>query len=142
MILCLDLIDEHRRNLMKDKDGIYSNLVSRSNNNAIAGAFSINPSISTASNMVIMSDSTADKLELYFNGKLSDFHIREKMMKNTYLMIVAVIEKEWERVTFYHRGLHFPTEVSLRDIRAANKGSGPDIASILSAYRAGNSPSL
>ena len=142
LIFCQDLIDEHRRNLIKDKEGVYSEMVRRSSNNKIAGTFTLNPSIATASNIAVISDTTADQLELHLNGKISDFKIRQKMMENTYLMILAVIDKEWERVTIYHRGLHLPTEVSVRDMRAANKGSGIDVGSVLAAYRMGNSPNI
>lgn len=142
LVLCQDLIDAHRKNLMADKDGIYSNLVKRSRNNGLATIVSGNPSIATASNLVIMSSDTAARLELEINGKLDDFKTREKIFKETYLMIVAVIDKQWERVTFYHRGIHSRTEVGMRDIKAANKGNGPDVSEILKAYQVGNSPSL
>lgn len=142
LVLCQDLIDAHRKNLMEDTDGIYTNLVKRSRNNGLATLASGNPSIATASNMVIMSSDSAAKLELEVNGKLDDFKTREKIFKETYLMIVVVIDKQWERVTFYHRGMHERTEAGMRDLKAANKGNGPDVSEILKAYQVGHSPSL
>lgn len=142
LVMCQDIIDAHRKNLMADKDGIYTNLVKRSRNNGLATIFSGNPSVATASNLVVMSSDTAAKLELEINGKLDDFKTREKVFKETYLMIVAVIDKQWERVTFYHRGISERTEVGMRDIKAANKGNGPDVSEILKAYQVGHSPSL
>jgi len=142
LCLCQDLIDAHRHNLMADKDGIYTNIVKRARDNMISGVVTANPSIATASNLAIISSNTAEKLELHINGSLKTFSAREKVFKNTYLMILAVIDAQWGRVTFYHRGLHLPTSVSIRDLKAANKGSGPDVSDILKAYQLGNSPSL
>lgn len=142
LCFCQDLIDAHRKNLMADKDGIYSNLIKRARGNQISTLVSGNPSVATASNLVIMSNTTAEQLEIQLNGKLSNFKTREKMMKDTYLMIFCIVDKEWDRVTFYHRGISQPTEVGLRDLKSANKGSGPDVSDILSAYRVGNNPSI
>lgn len=139
---CQDLIDQHRKNLMADKDGIYTNIVKRARNNQISTIVSGNPSIATASNLVVISDATVEQLELKLNGKISDFKTREAMFKNTYIMIMCVVHKQWDRVTIYHRGIHLPTEVSARDMKSANKNSGPDVSEILKAYSLGNAPSL
>lgn len=142
LCLCQDLIDAHRKNLMADKDGIYTNLVKRQRGNQISTLVSGNPSVATASNLVIMTNDSVAQMELRLDGKLSDFHIREKVFKDTYIMIMAVIDKQWDRVTFYHRGISAPTQVGLRDLKSSNKGGGPDVSDILKAYQFGNAPSL
>lgn len=142
LILCQDLIDEHRKNLMNDKDGVYSNIVKRANTNKLAGLVSANPSVATASNICIISAATAEQLELHLNGKLSNFKIRQRVFENTYMMILVVLDNSWRRATFYHRGINMPTEVSAQDMKASNRGNGLDVADILSAYRAGAAPSL
>lgn len=142
LVFCQDLIDAHRKNLMADKDGIYANLIKRHRGNQLSAMFSGNPSVATASNMVVISNDTASKLELKVNGRLSEFKTRERLFKDTYVMIMAVVDKGWERVTFYHRGIDQATEVGLRDLKIANKGSGPDVGEILKAYRLGSAPSL
>ena len=142
LVFCQDLIDAHRKNLMADKDGVYSNLIQRHRSNQLSTMVSGNPSVATASNLVVTSTNTVAQLELKINGKLSDFRTREKLFKETYVMIMAVIDKEWDRVRFYHRGIDTYTEVGVRDLRAANKGSGPDVSEILKAYQMSNAPSL
>lgn len=142
LVFCQDLIDAHRKNLMADKDGVYSNLIQRHRGNQLSTLVSGNPSVATASNLVVISTNTAAQLELKINGKLSDFRTREKLFKETYVMIMAVIDKEWDRVRFYHRGIDTYSDVGVRDLKIANKGSGPDVSDILKAYQMGNSPSL
>ena len=142
MIFCQDLIDAHRKNLMADKDSVYSNILKRSRGNQMATIMSGNPSVATASNLAIVSSETIGQLELQINGKISDFKTREKVFKATYLMIMVVVDKAWERVHIYHRGIAHSTEMGFKDLRSANKGSGPDVGEILKAYSIGNSPSL
>lgn len=142
LVMCQDLIDAHKKQLMADKDGMYTTILRRSRANQLSAIVSANPSVATASNLVVLSDTTAADLELKINGQLKDFATREKIFKKTYLMIMAVVDKQWQRVTFYHRGIHGETVVGVRELKAANKGSGPDVSDILRAYSLGQSPSL
>lgn len=145
LVLCQDLIDARRKNLIHDKDGVYSNMIARRRNNGLSTMLSGNPSVATASNLVVVSSDTAKQIELKMGsvgGKLKNFKDREQLFKNTSVMIMAVIDKQWERVTFYHRGIPETTEASVRDLKISNKGSGPDVSDILKAYQFGNAPAL
>ncbi len=142
LVYCQDLIDSHRDGLMRDKDGLYRQILGRKRKNTFAGILSGNPSVASASNMVVLSKETADQVELETVTTLNDFATRQRLFEPTSLMIMAVISKEYDRVTFYYRGLAEKTEVSVRDLKASNKGSGPDIAEILKAYTQGHAPSL
>lgn len=141
LVLCQDLIDAHTNNLMS-ADQVYSNMLKRRQGNRLSTLVSANPSIATASNVAVISSTSVEQLELKINGDLKDFKTRQKVFEATYLMLLVVVEKEWNRVTIYHRGIPLPTKVSVRDLKAANKGSGPDVGEILKAYRLGNAPSL
>lgn len=142
LVLCQDLITEHKKALMMDKDGSYGEIIRRVNNNKQAGLISNNPSLATASNIAIISDACARNIEDKIGGKLSNVRSRDKVFDATYLMIMAVIDRQAERVTFYHRGIAAGTNVGIRDLRVGNKGSGPDITDILKSFVMGNSPSM
>lgn len=142
LVMCQDLIDAHKKNLKADKSGIYAGILSTSKKNTLSGILSGNPSVATSSNIIVLTKETANGLEREINGKLKDFKTRESIFAETYVMILAVIDPEWDRVTFYHRGINSSTEVSARDLKASNKGSGPDVSDILKAYSLGNSPGL
>jgi hypothetical protein len=141
-ILCLDLIDAHRKNLMDDADGTYTNIIKRKRNNQISTIVSGNPGVATASNMVICSANTIAQLELELNAKFSNFRVREKLFKETSLMIVAVLDTQWDRVTFYHRSIPEATSLPFKALKQAQKGDGPDIGEILKAYQLGQAPSF
>jgi hypothetical protein len=142
LVFCQDLIDEHKKHLMDDKEGLYDAILRRRSENKIASLVSGNPSLATASNLCVISSDTATKLELQTNSQFKNFKARQKIFENTYMMIMAVIDKAWDRVTFYHRGIPESTTLSARDLKSVNKNTGPDIKDILTAFRAGSSPNL
>lgn len=142
LILCQDMIDAHRKALIKDKDGALSEIIRRSNNSKMSFMFTKQVNMATASNIYIISEQTQAELESKLGGKLQSPKIREALFESGYMMILVVIDRSWERVTFYHRGITMPTTLGIRDIKNSNKGSGPDIGDILKAYQMGNSPSL
>jgi hypothetical protein len=141
LVFCRDLIDAHRKNLMANGDALYTNILAKEKKNALAALYSGNPSVGAASNMVVTSTNAISELELTLGGQFDHFATRQKVFDKTSLMIVAVIDKEWSRVRFYHRGLPEATDVSFRDLKSASK-SGPDVSDILRAYQVGHSPSL
>lgn len=143
MILCRDLVDAHRKNLMADGDRLYANIVAKERKNAFAAIFNGNPSVASASNMVVMSASTVSTLEQELAGRFADFHVRQKVFERTSLMIVAVIDREWARVEFYHRGIPEVSNLGFKDIKGYSKGSsGPDVSEILRAYSMVSAPRL
>lgn len=137
IILNSDIVDAHRRNLLRDKSGIYAEIMSRRANNAATAALTRTMSVSTASNMVVVSTSTLQATEARIGGEFKNFKFRERIFNETYLMIVAVVNPEWQTVTFYTRGIALPTVLSFKDIKTAGKGNGPDIFSIFKALEQG-----
>lgn len=142
LILCQDLIDAHRKTLMQDTDGVLSEISRRANNSKVFGLLSGNPSLASASNIFIITEEVARQLELKLGGKLSNPNIRKKAFENTYAMIITVLDRDRDRVIFYHRGIANGTDLSVREIKSSNKGNGPDINDILKALLAGNQPTF
>jgi hypothetical protein len=142
LILCRDLIDKHRSAMLKDNSNVYAEILGRQNDNWKAGLVNANPSLATASNLAILSTETLALIEQKLNGKFSNFKVRNQLFDNTNLMILAVIDREWDRVTFYHRGIEASTQVSVRDMKVSNKGNGPDVSDILKAYMSGSAPNM
>lgn len=142
LLLCQDLIDAHKKTLAKDPTGLYDEIRKRRKGNSISAIFSGQPSVATASNLIVMSQSSVRDLERIVGGRIKDFRTREKIFRETYCMILAVVDPEWEHITFYHRSIALPSEMSIKELSVSNKGKGPDVAEILKAYQLGNSPSI
>ena len=142
LVLCQDIIDAHKEGLLKDNSGIYSTSIKRRRKNRLSAIMTGQPSVATASNIVVLSDQTRKELEREIGGRLKDFRTREKMFKATYTMLIVVIDPEWETVTIYHRSIEQPTELSAGDMKMASGNKGPDVAEILKAYTLGQAPSI
>ena len=137
IVMASDMVDEHRRNLMRDKSGIYAEIMARRAKNAAQAALTRQMSVATASNMFVVSSSTLAATEAKVGGSFKNAKFRERVFSETYMMILAVIDPEWQTVTFYTRGIALPTVLQFREVRQSNKGSGPDIFSIFKALEQG-----
>lgn len=142
ILFCQDLIEQHKKNLKNDSTGIYGEILNRERKNRLATIVSGNPSIATASNLLVCSKNTLERLEGEIGGSFKDYKTRQKIFNETNLMIIAVIDKEWDRVTFYTNGINTVTQVGRQDLKASNKANGPDVAEIMKQYMLGSSPSL
>lgn len=142
LIFCSDLIKKHRETLIKDKSGVYSQIVNRENNNLRAGLWSKNPSLATASNLAVISRNSANLIEEKLSAKFNNFKARSQIFDSTNLMIIAIVDPSWDRVQFYHRGIEESTNVSIKDMKSSNKNNGPDTNDILKAYLAGSAPQI
>jgi hypothetical protein len=143
LIFCQDLIDEHRRAVMSDESGTIDEIMRRVNNAKKFGLLTHNPSLVSASNLFVITENVARELEDKLGGKLANPKVRKKAFENTYAMIICVIDREWERVTFYIRDITSYTELSVKEIKNASKGSGskgPDIGDILKSLQMGAAP--
>lgn len=141
LILCQDLISDHKKGLIKDDAGIYSQSMKRKQKGILSTILSGNPSVAVASNIIVLSASTAKELEKEIRGRLKDFRTREKLFKETYTMLLVVIDPDWEAITVYHRSIETPSDLTAADVKNMAKKE-VDVGEILKAYQLGNSPSF
>ncbi len=142
LILCRDLIKEHRKALMDDKEGVFTEIQQRVNKNIIAGLINKQPSAATASNLYVISEATAAQIKRSSGYDVTNFTQRQALFEETYAMILVVVDRDYERVSFYHDGMRLPSTLSVRELRSTNKGTGPSIMDILAAYKQGQAPTL
>jgi len=142
LIFCQDLIDEVKKRSLKDESGTVEEIIRRVSNAKKYGALSKNPSLAVASNLFVISDKVAKELEFKLGGKLNNFRTRKKLFEDTYAMIIVVVDREWERVTFYIRNIESYTDLSFKEIKNSGSEKGPDIADILKSLQLGTGPSF
>lgn len=142
LVLCNDIVDMHRNASIKDKTGVYDEFIARKNSGTIAGLLERNPSLATASNLAIISKETARQLELKHMDKLSNPKVRQALFGPSSLMILAIVDPDYDHVTFYHRGISQGSTVSIRDLQKSNRNGGPNPADMMKAFLQGHAPSL
>lgn len=140
-VMMRDIIKKHRKVLVKDKSGYYAAVTRQDRNHKIAASLAA-PSLAEASNILVFSSTCARRAEALIGGSLNDFATREAVFEKTKAMIMFVVDRDRELVKIYHSGIEMANELTLRELKMANKNSGPDVAEILKAYQLGNAPSF
>lgn len=139
LIFCQDLIEEHKRALLGDESGTLQEIYRRVTNAKKYGLLTKNPSMVSASNLFVISEQVAREIEHKLGGSLKNSRVRDKAFANTYAMIIAVVDREWERVTFYTRGLASSTDLSVKEIKSVSKNkNGIDIGDLLKSMNMGS----
>lgn len=142
IIFVKDQLEQDRKRRLQDKSGMYSKITDQKLRNKIASLVSLNPTVATMSNVVVISEETLKRLESEINQRFTNFNIREKIFKETSLMLFVVVDTLRNRVKIYHQSIPQPTELSFNEIKRASKDSGSNIADILAAFQVGQAPSF
>lgn len=142
LILCQDLIDEHKKRLMEDDGGVLMAIEKRKSAQTKASLANNELSIADATNIFIISREVEKIIEKTLGGKLSSAITRNKIFNQTYGMIIVVIDKAYERAVIYTRGVAMPSTFSFRELknRARGNGGGSDagIVELLKQLQVGN----
>ena len=138
MIFLTDLIDDYKKALINDKTGVLSEIQRRANESKKASLVSGKNSLATASNMAIIGPEVQEEVENAISMKISSSRARKMIFDKSYLLSLAVVDPETERVTFYFRDKEMGTDVSFKELKSSNKGAGPDVVSIMKALMGGN----
>jgi hypothetical protein len=142
-LFCNDLIDEHRKALLKDKTGLYKEIANRRNKSMLAGLLERNPSVAVASNLAIIDSGTLEEVEMRMGGNFKSDRIRSEVFATTSLMILAVVDRGYDRIRFYHRGIDQYSDLSVRDIKANSRdGGGGQVVDIMKAFLKGSAPQI
>lgn len=141
-ILCNDLLDKRRKAAIVDGNGLLQTINARESKNIVSGFMNGKGSVANASNMTILSTETMEQIEQEIGGSFDNSRIRKTVFENSNLMIIAVVDKSWKRVRFYHRGMDASSSVSYRELAAKAGSEGVSVTDILKAYMSGSAPAL
>ncbi len=142
LILCNDLIDKRIRSGITDPDGVLATIRNRQSGNNTAAVINGAASVANATNLAVLSRTTLSGVEAAQGGPFSNSRVRRAVFDSTNLMIVAVVDKEWDQVEFFFRNLDASTKMGFRELKSANKNDGGQVVDIMKAYMAGSAPRL
>lgn len=143
LILCQDLIDEHKKRLMEDDGGVLMAIEQRKTQQTKASIANEDLSIADATNIFIISKDVEKIIEKTIGGKLSSPGVRNKIFAQTYGMIFVVIDKAYERIIIYTRGVAMPATFSFRDLRNKTRNSSDGgVMDLLRQLSMGNPPTF
>jgi len=130
-LLNMDLRKEHQRLLMKDPTGMYYEVSTKVNkairNYATQGV----KGYGAFYNMAIISEDDAKRMETALGGSFTKKRIRDKLFARNYVTIMAVVDREWERVTFYTRDIDAFGTISFEMLKDKKASNDRDMMSLL-----------
>lgn len=144
LVLCRDLVRARKRAMLQDDSGILNEVLRRNTNAKRFGLLTRNPSMAAASSIFVISDAVATQIEKKYGGRLAKSKkVRDMVFDSTYAMILVVVDRDYETVTFYFDGSDESSTVTWSQLKSAGKDAkGPDIADIMRAMQNNTAPSF
>lgn len=139
-ITCKSAVNDWRKAAINDKTGVIVREENRRSGNKMAAALSGETSFGDISGIYVISAQTANMIEGTIGGKLNNFRVREKLLANTGVMLLVVMDTQWKRVTIYHHSIDGNSSYSFADLKRGGKSNNHDIGMVLEAFRQGQAP--
>lgn len=141
-LLCSDLIKQQKKAMIKDSTGLYSQLLKRVNNSKVYSALSGNISMAGISAIYVMSEEDEAVVQRQIGGKLTNQKTREMVFNNTSAMMIAVIDRSWERCSLYIRDIDGFSQAPLSTFKRMSDKGNDNLGDILKAFATSTAPSF
>lgn len=129
-VFAQDIIKEHKKLLMKDESGLYQDVSGR-----VSGAYKRwmrdrTKGYGAFYNMVIIDSHTQNKIEAELGGSLNKKRYRDKLFNRNHVMLMAVMDLDFERVSLYTRDVDAVTNFGFNELKA-NVSGGDSLMSLM-----------
>ena len=143
VVLMRDVFVERQRLLMDDRSDLFKTLLGRQRNSMINSVLAATPDIGNMSSILVISQDNLRRIEeLELEGQLSNYTFRQRVMNNTGLVLIIVVDPMSEFVTIYNHTSALPTECSIRQMKSAGKGGATDFAELIKLMNKNKMPSF
>lgn len=140
-IMAQDLIKKQKKILFKEGADAYNEILKRYNNSAMLTILNRgNVGYGKISSVYVMTEEDDVNLKKTFGSGLASTKIRETVFNNSLAMIIAVVDREWERVTIYVKDTPGSSTLTFLEFRNTKDADfGAQMADIVKAMQLGNS---
>ena len=137
-----DIIRKHRKSLIQDKAGVRSKL-EESRKEARDYTFKTGQaSLAFVSNVMVVDIATINHLEAKTGYQLENYSQRNKILSETGIMLLVVVDDESGTTTFYIDGINNSNTIPTRALKASNKKNNGDITELFKAIVRADQPRL
>lgn len=137
-----DIIRKHRKSLIQDKAGVRSKL-EESRKEARDYTFKTGQaSLAFVSNVMVVDIATINQLEAKTGYQLENYSQRNKILSETGIMLLVVVDDESGTTTFYIDGINNSNTIPTRALKASNKKNNGDITELFKAIVRADQPRL
>lgn len=142
IVMMRDVVEHHRKVRMADTKGLRREIDKRMSGNRAAAALSKTGSLNMFSSISVITRETARKIEQGIGGKLDNFRIRDKFFEENGMMMLMVVDRDYQMVDIYYHSIPEKSEMTSSNLRGASKGTGPELDMIMDALVKKSAPSF
>jgi len=102
-VFATDLAKEHKKLLRMDPNNVLSEIIKRRSQGYRKAITGKGRSYGISNNAVIIDRRTMDKAEISLAGSIDDTFIRNKVFDDLSLLLLVVVDQEYEQITIYFR---------------------------------------
>lgn len=126
-LLASDLIQKQKKMLIKDPTRAYDSVLSSIENNKLYGVLSANPSLSTISAIMMISEEEENEIRKEIGGDLTNEKTRNIVFDNTSAAIIAVVDRDWSNVRIFIRGMKNYSTIPFASFKGSSNDKGSDV---------------
>lgn len=139
-IFATDLLEQQKKLMLMDKNGVIKSIIERRGKGLVNSASGGGRNYGISSNCLIVSSSTMKQAEGILKGNIDNERVRNNIFSELSLLLLIVVDKEYERFTFYFRNKPHPTTVSLKVLKSGLTSDKEDNLESLAKALGGNRP--
>lgn len=143
-IMAQDLIKNQKKILFKEGADAYNEILKRYNNSAMLTILNRgNVGYGKISSIYIMTEEDENNIKKKFGSGLNSTKIRDTIFNNSLAMIIAVVDREWERVTIYVKDTAGASTSTFSEFRkAGDTDFGAQLADVVKSLSLGSASSI
>lgn len=141
-ILAGDLVEDHKKLMLMDRNNIIKTIIERRAAGLKRAAEGGGRSYGVSSNCILVSTDTLDQVEASLGGPIEDEHVRATLFNELSLLVMAVVDKEFKRITFYYRNKPHGQTVSASALKSANSKGGINLEDFAKALASPKTPTF
>lgn len=141
-LLCSDLIKKQKSTLMKDPSRAYASMLNRVNSSKMYSIISRNVSLSTISGIMVISEIEENDIRAKIGGDLTHKKTRNMIFDNSSVMIVAVVDREWETVKIFVRDMDNYSEIPFSRFKESTTSNTDALTEVFKSMSVGRVPTF
>lgn len=141
-LLCSDLIKKQKSTLMKDPSRAYASMLGRINSSKMYSILSRNVSLSTISGIMVISEVEENEVRGLIGGDLTNKKTRNMIFDNSSVMMIAVVDREWETVKIFVRDMDNYSEIPFSRFKESTTANTDALTEVFKSMSVGRVPTF
>lgn len=140
LMFCGDIINEYKKNRIKDKDGLSAILASRSNNAQWRRAETKGiKGFESNYNMLLVTAEDKLRLDKHIGGNITNETYKQKLLTEAEAISISIADQDYERVTMLTKDIRGSSDIGFKSLSKRKDKDGSELAEFVKAFTMGKS---